>query len=96
MCPKFDELAFESLFIIEFTKEKGRDLTQSYDKHPKKQHDNTQTPPKTSITKRLQTNLGRSVGVTTATQLVKAVYRIPTFPLTTRAVSSKGHTFPNL
>ena len=35
-----------------------------------KQRDNTQTPPKTSITKRLWTYLGRSVGVTTATQLV--------------------------
>ena len=36
--------------------EKGRDLTQSYDKNPyvnrkyKKQNDSTKTPPKTSIT----------------------------------------------
>ena len=37
---------------------------------PKKQRDNTQMPPKTSITQRLQTDLGRSVGVTIATQLV--------------------------
>ena len=37
---------------------------------PKKQRDNTQMPPKTSITQRLRTDLGRSVGVTTATQLV--------------------------
>ena len=29
----------------------------------KKQHDNTKTPPKTSITHRLRTDLGRSVGV---------------------------------
>ena len=36
----------------------------------KKQRDNTKTPPKTSITQRLRTDLGRSVGVTTATQLV--------------------------
>ena len=36
----------------------------------KKQLDNTKTPPKTSITLRLQADLGRSVGVTTATQLV--------------------------
>ena len=55
---------------------KGRDLTQSYDKSPytdrkiKKQRDNTKTPPKTSITQRLQTDLGRSVRVTIATQLV--------------------------
>ena len=33
----------------------------------KKQRDNTKTPPKTSITQRLRTDLGRSVGVTTAT-----------------------------
>ena len=33
-----------------------------------KQRDNT--PPKTSITQRLRTDLGRPVGVTTATQLV--------------------------
>ena len=32
---------------------------------PKKQRDNTKTPPKTSMT-----DLGRSVGVTIATQLV--------------------------
>ena len=34
------------------------------------QSDNTKTSPKSSITQRLRTNLGRSVGVTTATQLV--------------------------
>ena len=36
----------------------------------KKQRDITKTPPKTSITQRLQTDLGRSVWVTTATSLV--------------------------
>ena len=36
----------------------------------KKQRDNTKTPPKTLITQRLRTDLGRSVGVTIATQLV--------------------------
>ena len=57
--------------------EKGKDLTQSYDKSPytdkkksKKQRDNTKTPPKTSITQRLRTDLGRSVWVMIATQLV--------------------------
>ena len=56
--------------------EKERDLTQSYDKIPytdgkiQKQHDNTKTPPKSSITQRLRTDLGRSVGVAIATQLV--------------------------
>ena len=58
-------------------KRKRRDLTQSYDKSPytdrksKKQRDNTKTPPETSITQRLQTDLGRSVWVTVATQLVQ-------------------------
>ena len=37
---------------------------------PQKQRDNTQTPPKTPISQRLQTDLGRSVGVRIATQLV--------------------------
>ena len=37
----------------------------------KKQRDNTKTPSKTSITQRLRTDLGRSVGVTIATQLVR-------------------------
>ena len=36
----------------------------------KKQRETTKTPPKTSITQRLRTDLGRSVGVTIATQLV--------------------------
>ena len=64
----------------------------------KKQQDNTKTPPKTSITKRLRTDLGRSVEVTIATQLVwfKPVYRIPAFRLTAKAVQSKGHTFKSL
>ena len=34
------------------------------------QSDNTKTPPKTSITRRLRPDLGRSVGLTTATKLV--------------------------
>ena len=42
----------------------------STEKKPKKQHDNTKTPPKTSITQRLWTDLEQSVGVTTATQLM--------------------------
>ena len=36
----------------------------------KKQRDNTKTPPKTSITEWLRTDLGRSVRVTIAAQLV--------------------------
>ena len=45
---------------------KGPTATEKY----KKQRDNTNTPPKTSITQRLQTDLGRSVRVTMAIQLV--------------------------
>ena len=49
-------------------REKGRLLTQSCDKSPytnrnvKREHDNTKTSPKRSITQRLRTNLGRSDG----------------------------------
>ena len=56
--------------------EKGRDLTQSCDKNPtpteqsKNQRGNIKTPPKTLITQLLRTDLGRSVGVTSVTQLV--------------------------
>ena len=60
-----------------FARQKGGDLTQSYDKSPytnrnvirakwqHKQHDQ-----KSSIKQQLRTDLGRSVGVTTATKLV--------------------------
>ena len=73
-------------------REKGRDLTQSYDKSPytdrksKKQRDNTKTPPKASIThvQRLRTDLGRSVGVSNPIGVVKPVYGITTFPRRTR------------
>ena len=46
-------------------REKGRDLTRSYDNLTTQK-----TPPKTLITQQFRTDLGRSVGVTTATQLV--------------------------
>ena len=41
-----------------------------YQQTIRKPMDNTKTPPKTPITQRLQTDLGRSVGVTTVIQLV--------------------------
>ena len=56
--------------------QKGRDLTQSYDKRPaptemsKGQSYNTNNATKSSITQRFWIDLGRSVGVTTATQLM--------------------------
>ena len=44
-------------------------------------------PQKSSITQRLRTDLGRSVGVTTATQLVRLTwFTSPTFLLTATAV----------
>ena len=39
-----------------------------YQQNIRKLMDNTKTPPKSSITKRLRTDLGRSVGVTTVIQ----------------------------
>ena len=48
------------------------------------------TPQKSSITKRLRTDLGQSVGVTTVTQLVWLTWFTgPTFPLPTTDVLSK-------
>ena len=56
-------------------------------KNSKTKGQHTQTPPKTSITQQLRTDLGRSVGVTrNPTGVVKPVYGIPTFPLTAKAV----------
>ena len=58
-----------------------------YQQKIRKPKDNTQTPPKTSITQRLRTDLGRSVGVTSHPNgVIKPVYGYPTFPLTTKAV----------
>ena len=75
-------------------RQKGGDLTQSNDKSPytnrksQKGKVTTQTTPqKSSIKQQLQTDLGRSVGVTTATQLVWFTgFTGPTFPLTATAV----------
>ena len=53
----------------------------------RKPKDNTQTPPKTSITQRLRTDLGRSVLVTShLTGVVQPVYGYSTFPLTAKAM----------
>ena len=74
MCHKKKNYGVTRDFIPVLFREKGIDLTQYYDKSPyiqsKKQRDNTKTPPKTSIAQRLQTDVGWSVGVTTATRLV--------------------------
>ena len=72
-------------------REKERYLTQSYDEspHANRKFNNQLTaqkrpPPKKSIKKRMRTDLGRSVGVSTAIQLVwlNWVLMVPTFPLT--------------
>ena len=61
------------LFRNEIQWQKGGDLTQSYDKSPtptemsKGQSDNTNNATKSSIKQKLLTDVGRSVGVTTAT-----------------------------
>ena len=60
----------------------------------KKHRDNIKNATKTSITQRLRTDLGRSVGVTAVnpTGVVKRVLWAPTFPLTTSALWSTGHS----
>ena len=62
-----------------------------------KQRDNTKTPSKLSITQRLRTDLGRSVGVTIATQLVwlNRFTGSQTSPLTAKAVNSFSTTNTN-
>ena len=78
--------------------EKGRDLTQSYDKSPnthrKPQKASWQHTNDITIADWLRTvswgNDNHPTGV------VKRVYGILTFPLTTKAVLLKGHTFKNL
>ena len=74
-------------------RQKGGDLTQSYDKSPYTQHPRKcqkgkvkaqTTTQKSSIKQRLRTDTERSVGVTTATQLTW--FTGPTFPLPATAV----------
>ena len=72
-----ESIKLSLFFRIKQLKEKGRDLIQSYDKKPlhkqkcqKGKVTTQRTPQKSSIKQRLRTDLGRSVGVTTATQLV--------------------------
>ena len=77
-CPK---LRLTSCYVFKKTtgkrkkRKKERDLTQFYGKNPyaelsNVQSDNKTTPPKSSITQRLPADLGRSVGITSVTQLV--------------------------
>ena len=72
--------------------EKGRDMTQSYDKSPythkkpQKQRGNTQTQPKTSITHRLRTYLGRfwiNNLLSTLVQLLHYILKYNYFGMTT-------------
>ena len=65
---------FSTIHILD--EDKRENLTQSYDKSPytnrnfKRASDNTNNATKSSIKQRLWTDLGRSVGVTKAIQLV--------------------------
>ena len=84
-----------------YSRQKGRDLTQSYDKHPytkkksQKHRDNaTKHFDFTTIADRLRT-VSRS-NSSHPTGVVKPVYGRPTFPKTATAVLSEGHTFKNL
>ena len=81
------------MFLPQIKRQKGGDLTQSYDKSPythgnvKREVTTQTTPQKSSIKQRLRTDLGRSVGVTTATQLVWLTWFTgPTLPLPATAV----------
>ena len=83
---------------------KIRDLTQSYDKITsvnwklKKQIDSTKTPSKCRLHEAIADRLG-TVNWTNdnhGSGVVKAVFWILTFPLTTKAVWSNGHTFKSL
>ena len=75
---KFGLRVYEKLYSIDFVyrEKKGEicldPLTKALipTEKFKKQNENTKTPPKTSITQRLRTDLGWSIGVTTAIQLV--------------------------
>ena len=80
--------------------EKGRDVTKAPTptEKSKNQHDNTKNATKnfdyTTIADRLTTvSWGNDIHPTV---VVRPVYGIPTFPLTAKAVLSKGHTFKNL
>ena len=81
------------------SREKGRDLTQSYDKAPtptekfEKQRDNINNATKTSIKQR--TDLGWSVGVTAVTPLVWLTGAL-NLPTKCNSREIKRHTFINL
>ena len=66
---RYESTEVDCKYIV--LREKGRDLTKSYDKIPythrkiqKASWQHTKTPTKTSTTQPLRTDLGRSVGVT--------------------------------
>ena len=85
-------------------REKGRNLTQSYDKNPYTHINNpknnvttknaTKNSNCTTIADRLRT-VNRS-NDSYPTGVFKPIYGIPTFPLISKAVQSKGHIFKNV
>ena len=99
----FSNRFIDFMNTLKAARQKGRDLTQSYDKTPtpteksKKHRDNITNPTKncdyTTIADRL-----RTVGWCNSCYpngVVKPVYERSTFQLTATAVKSKGHTFNN-
>ena len=99
----FTQIQYQINLSVKLARETGRDLTQSYDKSPNTdrkiqkatwQHKNDTTNfDYTTIADRLRTvswgNDSHPTGV------VKPVYRIPTFPLTTKAMLSKDTHLKN-
>ena len=81
-------------WFVSITREKGSDRTQSHEKDPipiemsKKAKWQQKTPPKSSITQRLRTNLGQSVSQSSYSHPTGVVNRFSgqTFPLPTTAM----------
>ena len=94
---------FDQVFTLTFlgiAREKGKirlsPVTKSRYTNRNVKRAKWQPPSKTSITQRLRADLGRSVGVTTATQLVLSTgLRVQPSISPTTTVQSKGHTFEN-
>ena len=89
-------LSFEHTLVLLFFSVLWQKLLHQQ-KNTKKENDYTKKPSKFSIKQRLQTNLGRSVGVILVPNTV-VVHRFLglIFPLSAKAVQPKGHTFKNV
>ena len=64
-CNQYMTILFKEQTLVLCDKEKGRDLTQSYDKHPKRSRlDSEKAKLANVITQRLRSDLGLSVVTT--------------------------------